>query len=174
VRRLDQSRDVALPGTEGADSPFFSPDGKWIAFFADGKLKKTPMGGGAPITICNAGNARGGTWAEDGTIFFTPAPRAALLQVPSAGGAPSQLTRLDAATAEVTQRWPQALLGGKAVMFTTSSQTGDLDEDTNIAVQSLPDGLRKIVQRDGYFARYLESGHLAYMHEGRCLSRPST
>jgi serine/threonine-protein kinase len=172
VRRLDQSRDMALPGTEGADSPFFSPDGKWIAFFADGKLKKTAMSGGAPITICDAGNARGGTWAEDGTIFFTPAPRAALLQVPSAGGSPSPLTKLDASIGEITQRWPQALPGGKAVMFTASSQTGDFDEDTNIVVQSLPDGPRKIVQRNGYFGRYLESGHLAYMHGGTLFVAP--
>jgi serine/threonine-protein kinase len=160
---------MALPGTEGVDSPFFSPDGKWIAFFADGKLKKTSPGGGEPITICNActanANARGGSWAEDGTIFFAPAPRTALLRVPSAGGSSAPLTKLDTATGEVTQRWPQALLGGKAVMFTANSQTGDF-EDANIVVQSLPDGPRKIVLRDGYFGRYLESGHLAYMHGG--------
>ena len=91
--------------------------------------------------------------------------------MPSAGGSPAPLTRLDTATGEVTQRWPQALLGGKAVMFTSSSQTGDF-EDANIVVQSLPDGPRKIVQRDGYFGRYLESGHLAYMHGGTLFVAP--
>lgn len=175
VRRLDQSRAMALPGTDGVDSPFFSPDGKWIAFFADGKLQKTSPGGGDPITICSAcsanANARGGSWAEDGTIFFAPAARAALLQVPSAGGSSAPLTRLDTATGEVTQRWPQALLGGKAVMFTANSQTGDF-EDANIVVQSLPDGPRKIVLRGGYFGRYLEGGHLAYMHEGTLFVAP--
>jgi serine/threonine-protein kinase len=175
VRRLDQLRDIALPGTAGADSPFFSPDGKWIAFFADGKLKRTSLGGGDPITICNVGsadgNARGGSWAEDGTIFFAPAPRAALLRVPSSGGPPTPLTTLETATGEVTQRWPQALLGGKAVMFTASSQTGDF-EDANIVVQSLPGGPRKIVQRDGYFGRYIGSGHLAYMHGGTLFVAP--
>jgi serine/threonine-protein kinase len=169
VRRLDALRAMPLSGTEGADSPFFSPDGEWIAFFANGKLKRISIGGGAPVTICDAGsadgNARGGSWAEDGTIFFAPVPRAALLRVPSAGGSPEPLTRLDTATGEVTHRWPQALLGGKAVMFTANSQTGDF-EDANIVVQSLPDGPRRIVQRDGYFGRYLGSGHLAYMHEG--------
>jgi Tol biopolymer transport system component len=175
VRRLDQLRDLALPGTEGVDSPFFSPDGQWIAFFADGKLKRISPDGGDPITICNAcsanANARGGSWAEDGTIFFAPAPRTALLRVPPAGGSTAALTRLDAATGEVTQRWPQALLGGKAVMFTANSQTGDF-EDANIVVQSLPDGPRKVVLRDGYFGRYLESGHLAYMHEGTLFVAP--
>jgi len=133
------------------------------------------MGGGAPITLCNAGsasgNARGGSWAEDGTIFFAPSTHTPLLQVPSAGGSPAPLTRLDTASEEVTQRWPQALLGGKAVMFTANSQTGDF-EDANIVVQSLPDGPRKIVQRDGYFGRYLESGHLIYMHGGTLFVAP--
>jgi hypothetical protein len=169
VRRLDELRALPLSGTEGADSPFFSPDGEWIAFFANGKLKRISIGGGVPVTICEAGsaegNTRGGSWAEDGTIFFAPAPRAALWRVPSAGGLPEPLTRLDTATGELTHRWPQALLGGKAVMFTANSQTGDF-EDAYIVVQSLPDGPRKIVQRDGYFGRYLASGHLAYMHGG--------
>lgn len=174
-RRLDEVRDMPLPVTEGADSPFFSPDGKWIAFFAEGKLKKTSPAGGDPITICDAcsanANARGGSWAEDGTIFFAPAPRAALSRVSSAGGSSGPLTTLDTATGEVTQRWPQSLLGGKAVMFTANSQTGDF-EDANIVVQSLPDGPRKIVQRDGYFGRYLQSGHLAYMHGGTLFVAP--
>jgi Tol biopolymer transport system component len=175
LRKVDQPRVMALPGTEGADSPFFSPDGKWIAFFADGMLKKTPAGGGTPITICKAGsadgNARGGTWAEDGRIFFSRAPRTELSQVSSAGGSPAPLTQLDTTTGELTQRWPQALLGGKAVMFTANSQTADF-EDGYIVVQSLPDGARKIVQRDGYFGRYLESGHLAYMHGGKLFVAP--
>ena len=84
VRKLDELHEMALPGTEGADSPFFSPDGKWIAFFADGNLKRSSVSGGAPITICNActanGNTRGGSWAEDGTIFFAPAPRSGVVR----------------------------------------------------------------------------------------------
>src|SRR6185369_9832384 len=98
VRRVDQPRATPLAGTEGADSPFFSPDGKWIGFFADGKLKKITVGGGDPVTICDAcsghDNSRGGSWAEDGTILFSPIPRSALFRVPSAGGPREPLTQL--------------------------------------------------------------------------------
>src|ERR1043166_6704785 len=141
VQRFGQSRATLRAGTEGADSPFFSPDGKWIGFFAGAKLKKVAMTGGPPVTICTAGiadgNARGATWAEDGSIFLAPFQRAALVRVSSAGGSPEPLTKLDSANGEVTQRWPQALLGGRAVLFTGHSQTGDF-EDANIVVQSLP------------------------------------
>src|SRR5262249_5824864 len=71
VRRLDQLNAVLLTGTDGAADPFFSPDGLWIAFFAGGKLKKIAVSGGAAVTLCDAPNGRGGTWADGGTIVFT-------------------------------------------------------------------------------------------------------
>jgi len=175
VRRLDQPRATPLSGTEAADSPFFSPDGKWIAFFASGNLKKIAVDGGAPITICSVGgaegNSRGGSWADDGSIFFAPGPRTPLFWVSSSGGSREPLTKLDTATGEVTQRWPQALPGGKAVMFTANSQTGDF-EDGYMVVQSLPDGPRRIVQRNAYSGRYLGSGHLVFMHGGTLFAAP--
>ena len=72
VRRLNQLQSTALSGTDGAESPFFSHDGKWIAFFSDGKLKKIPVTGGAAVTVSDALNGRGGAWSEDGTIVFSP------------------------------------------------------------------------------------------------------
>ena len=72
VRKLDQLQAAALAGTEGAASPFFSPDGQWIAFFAGGKLKKISVTGGAAVTLCDAPIGRGGTWTDDDTIIFTP------------------------------------------------------------------------------------------------------
>jgi Tol biopolymer transport system component len=175
VQTLGQPHATLQTGTEGADSPFFSPDGKWIGFFAGAKLKKIAMTGGPPVTICSVGiaegNARGATWAEDGNIFFSPAARAALRRVSSAGGSPEPLTTLDSANGELTQRWPQALPGGRAVLFTAHSQTGDF-EDANIVVQLLPDGPRRIVQRGGYNGRYLPSGHLVFMHGGTLFAVP--
>ncbi len=165
VRRLDQLEAAPLAGTEGARHPFFSPDGEWIAFFAGGKLKKVAAGGGAAATLCDAPNDRGGTWSEDGNILFTPTPRTGLWRVSSGGGAAEALTTMDAAAGENTHRWPQALAGGKAVLFTAHRVRQDF-EDANLVVQRLPRGPRKIVQRGGYHARYLPSGHLVYMHEG--------
>jgi serine/threonine protein kinase len=79
LRHLDQLQAVALGGTEDARSPFFSPDGQWIGFFAGGKVKKVSVTGGAPIALCDAPNPRGGAWSEDNSIVFLPAPGA---QVP--------------------------------------------------------------------------------------------
>ncbi len=72
VRSLDQLQATALPGTENARDPFFSPDGQWIGFFADGKLKKISVQGGAAVTLCDASDDRGGSWGDDGMIVFEP------------------------------------------------------------------------------------------------------
>ena len=171
VRRLDQLEAVQLSGTDGARNPFFSPDGQSIAFFSGGKLKRIAVAGGAAVTLCDAPNGRGGTWAEDGTIVFTPdsAPNVGLLRVSSAGGTPQPVTTL--AEGEVTQRWPQMLPGGKAVLYTGAPGTTAWDK-ANIVVQPLPAGDRKVVLRGGAYGRYLPSGHIVYVHEGRLYAAP--
>jgi len=171
VRRLEHLQASPLPGTEGARSPFFSPDGQWIAFFAEGKVKKVAVTGGAAVTLCDVPDNRGGSWAEDGTIVFTPggAPGVGLSRVSSAGGTPEVLTKPDPVAGEVTHRWPQVLPGGRAVLYTASATTGSFGrfEDAAIVAQPLPSGPRKILlQRGGYHGRYLPSGHLVYIHEG--------
>jgi Tol biopolymer transport system component len=173
VRTLDQSQATALSGTENARDPFFSPDGQWIGFFADGKLKKISVQGGPAVTLCDAGDDRGGSWGEDGIIVFTPDLRVALSKVSSAGGTPQPLTTLDKQAGEATQRWPQVLPGSKAVLFT--SNTGVIEasqEDSEIVVYSMASGRRKTVQRGGFYARYLPSGHVVYMHEGTLFAVP--
>jgi len=171
VRRLEQLDAEPLSGTEGARDPFFSPDGEWIAFFADGKLKKVSVSGGAAVTLCDAANDRGGSWAEDGTIFFTPASGAGLSRVSSAGGTPQTLTTPDPASQEVTHRWPQVLPGGKAVLYTAHSTLGNY-EDANLVVHSLEGDTRKVLHRGGYHGRYLPSGHLVFIHEGTLFAAP--
>ena len=171
VRSLDQLRAAALSGTEAADGPFFSPDGQWIGFFADGKLKKISVQGGVAVTLCDVPNARGGSWGDDGTIVFAPDNRVALSKVSSAGGTPQPLTTLDKQAGEVTQRWPQVLPGSEAVLFTSSTHGNDY-EDADIVVYSVASGQRKTVQRGGFYARYLPSGHLVYMHEGTLFAVP--
>ena len=138
MRRLDQLQATPLSGTDDADSPFFSPDGQWIGFFADGKLKKIAVTGGAAVTLCDAPNGRGGAWSEDGTIVFSPdaTPGTRLLRVSSAGGTPEPLTSL-AERETSRERWPQVLPGGKAVLFTSSS-VGDYN-DANLVVQRAAD-----------------------------------
>jgi Tol biopolymer transport system component len=171
IRLLDQLQAAALSGTENARDPFFSPDGQWIGFFADGKLKKISVQGGAAVTLCDARIDFGGSWGDDGTIVFTPDVRVPLAKVFSAGGTPQPLTTLDKQAGELTQRWPQVLPGGRAVLF-TSSANGAYYEDAEIAVYSIASGQRKTVQRGGFYARYLPSGHVVYMHEGTLFAVP--
>jgi len=171
VRSLDQLQATPLSGTDNAQMPFFSPDGQWLGFFADGKMKKIAVQGGAAVTLCDALSGRGGSWSEDGSIVFTPDLRTALLKVSSAGGTPQPLTNLDQQAGEVTERWPQFLPGGKAVMFTSATHGGNY-EDADIVVYSMSSGLRKVVQHGGYFGRYLPTGHVVYMHDGTLFAAP--
>jgi serine/threonine-protein kinase len=171
VRSLDALQATALSGTENASGPFFSPDSLWIGFFADGKLKRISVQGGAAVTLGEVGNDRGGSWGDDGTIVFTPDVRVPLSKVSSAGGKPQPLVALDRQTGEVTQRWPEVLPGSKAVLFTSSTH-GTNYEDAEIVVYSMASGQRKTVQRGGFYGRYLPSGHLVYMHEGTLFAVP--
>jgi serine/threonine-protein kinase len=165
VRRLDELRATALSGTDDAESPFFSPDGRWLGFFADRKLKKISVEGGAAVTICDATFGRGASWSEDGTIVFVPTSHSALSEVSSGGGVPRPLTILDQRAAEVGQVWPQWLPGSKAVLFTSGGHAANF-EDADIVAYSISSGQRKTVLHGGYYARYVRSGHLLYMHEG--------
>jgi hypothetical protein len=113
IRRLDELNASPIAGTEGAYAPFFSPDGSAVGFFANGRLMKVALSGGTVSSICPVEEARGGAWSEDGTILFAPRPDGPLYLVPSSGGEPSPATTLDAASGEITHRWPQFLPGGK-------------------------------------------------------------
>jgi serine/threonine-protein kinase len=174
VRSLDQLQATVLSGTENARDPFFSPDGQWLGFFADGKLKKVSVQGGAAVTLCDVPNDRGGSWGDDGSIVFTADNRGGLSKASASGGTPQPLTTLDKRTSENTHRWPQVLPGSKAVLFMSAAAGGTTAgfEDGDIVVYSIASGQRKTVQRGGFYARYLPSGHVVYMHEGTLFAVP--
>ena len=169
VRRLDQLTATPLNGTEGASSPFFSPDGQWVAFFADLKLKKVPVTGGAVVTLADAPSPRGGWWAEDGTIVFTASYRASLMRVSAVGGPAQPLTTL--AEGEITHRFPQMLPDGAAVLYTASTNV-NIGADATLVVQPMPSGERIIIHRGGYFGRYVASGHIVYLQDGALFAMP--
>ena len=163
------SRPPPSAGTHGASSPFFSPDGQWVAFFAGQKLKKVPVTGGAVVVIADAPNPRGGWWAEDGTIVYAPGNRVGLMRVSAVGGEAHPLTTL--AKGEITHRWPQVLPGGAAVLYTASTEV-NIGADSTLVAQPLPSGERVIVHRGGYFGRYVASGHLIFMQEETLFAMP--
>jgi serine/threonine-protein kinase len=168
TRRLDQENAILLAGTDNAVDPFFSPDSQWIGFFADQKMKKVSVQGGAAVTLCTANSPRGASWGADGTIIFTPSQGAiGLSRVAEAGGAPQLVTT--PRQGEYSHRWPQILPGGEAVLFTSTAASGDW-ENGFLEVLSLKSGQWKTVLRGAYFGRYLPTsdgmGHLLYVHEG--------
>ena len=169
VRRLDQAKSVALAGTEGAETPFFSPDGKSIAFFAEGKLKKVEVGGGAPVTLCEAPSPREGSWGDDDNIVFAPTNHGGLARVPASGGTPQAVTQLDAKRGDETHRYPQVLPGAAAVLFMNSLNAAG---EGSIETQSFKTGQRKILVEAAAYARFLPSGHLVYMHRGTLFAAP--
>jgi serine/threonine-protein kinase len=171
VRSLSQVQAKPLAGTDLARYPFFSPDGRWIGFFADGKLKKIATTGGAVVPLADVSDARGGTWAEDGTIAFVPGGKGGsnLQQVSSVGGKVETLVTLR--QGEITQRWPQFLPGGKSILFTSHTRIGDYN-DAELVVQSLPDAARTVLQPHGYYGRYFPSGHLMFARDGALFAAP--
>ncbi|HEV2984082.1 MAG TPA: hypothetical protein VGX46_06830, partial [Vicinamibacterales bacterium] len=172
ARWLDRSNASELAGTEGAYAPFFSPDGQWIGFFANGKLKKIPADGGAATPLCDAPLGRGASWGEDGGIVLTPDLQSRLLRISSSGGnAPVPVTAFG--PGEISHRWPQILPGGKAVIFTslTAANFAAFDEAT-IQVVSLQNGQRKTLLQGGSYGRYLASGHMLYVRNGTAFAVP--
>ena len=117
VRDLDDAIARPLAGTQDADQPFFSPDGRWIAFFAESKLKKVAVAGGAPITIAPVANPRGGTWLRDNTIIFAPSAASVLMRVSADSGKAEPASTLDRQLNEASHRWPHALPGGDAIVL---------------------------------------------------------
>jgi serine/threonine-protein kinase len=170
TRRLDQPKGVQLSGTEGAYTPFFSPDGQWVGFFAQGKLKKTRIDGGEPVSLWDAPAGRGASWAEDGNIIAALDTQAGLSQVPPEGGKAIPLTELG--LGELSHRWPQVLPGGQVVLFTAGSDYANFDGN-EIAVVSLKDHRRKtVLEHAGMYPRYLPSGHLVYVTKGTLFAVP--
>ncbi len=169
VRLLGQPAPTLLAGTDRGADPFFSPDGRWIGFFADRKLKKIPVDGGTVITVCDAAVPRGAAWGADGHIILMPVAGAfGLSRVPATGGTPQVLTR-PSERGEVTHRWPQILPDGDTVLFTASAAVGISYDDATIDALSLKTGEWKVVQRGGYFGRYVPGGYLVYVHQGTLL-----
>jgi len=172
TRRLDQQQATELQGTEGANAPFLSPDGQWVAFFAGGKLKKVSVAGGAAIVLCNSPLGVGGSWGEDGTIIAALNQSGGLYRISADGGAPAPLTELDREHGDLTHRWPQILPGGKTVLFTASKTTYAGFDDASIEVMSLGDRHKKTLMRGGSYGRYVPSGHLLYVNRGTLFAVP--
>jgi len=168
TRTLDQDRVTLLPGTEYASTPFLSPDGAWVVFVSNGKLKKVSTAGGGAILLTEAEAFKGGVWTSDDQLVLALTTRSGLSIMPASGGTPQPLTKLN--REEKTHRWPAAGPGG-AILFMSDTSPGDY-EDAAIEAVWPKTGQRTVVHTGGYFPQYVASGHLLFMSKGSLLAAP--
>jgi serine/threonine-protein kinase len=164
-RSLERAEATPIQGTDGGTEPFFSPDGQWIGFRADNKLKKVPVAGGPAVTITGA---EGGTpsWADNGNVFF--AGQNGISSVPASAG-----TVTDVTTRDVTKRerhiLPHPLPGSRALLFTTVAAGWDT---ANVVLRMLDSGEQRILIQGGTDGRYVHTGHIVYMKSGTLMAVP--
>jgi eukaryotic-like serine/threonine-protein kinase len=168
LRAMDSLEARPITGTEGGVNPFFSPDGQWLGFFSGQKLKKVPVSGGSAQTLNDAVLLHGASWNSKEIIAFKRQGASALQQMPAGGGTPQPLTRIEKGE---TQRWPDFLPGGVAVLSVAPTSGFDW-ANTQILVQSIGTGERRNLIRGGTQPRYAASEHLIYAQDGTLMVVP--
>ena len=168
LRDLNAFAPQPIGGTSGGRLAFFSPDGRWIGFMANGSIKKMPVTLGPPVLVCSyAGVAMGATWtSNDEIVFATRATAKGLWKVPSAGGDP-------VAVADAGVWYPDALPGGRAVVVTMLNNTAEISTgDLAIAAVSLADGKITKLFDGGTYVRFSPTGHLIYLRNNALMGAP--
>ena len=173
LRPLDDFSSRPLPGTEGAMMPAFSPDGKWVAFEQDGRLRRIALTGESISEIAVADPGPGLAWGEDGRIYFSSlGGNGGIWRVPAAGGMPEPVTAVSDSAMEHIHAWPQLLPGGKDLLFTVIGPSGGA-LDSRVVVETIGSGTRVTLAEGATFGRYLASGHLLYVtNEGTVFAAP--
>jgi eukaryotic-like serine/threonine-protein kinase len=172
VRPLDSLEAQALAGTEEPSFPFWSPDGRYIGFFASGKLKKIESSGGPPLTLCDAPNARGGAWNQNGVILFAPSLNVPLHSVSASGGTPAPVTTLDPSKGVTTHRWPQFLPDGRHFLYVAGTPLTPRENPTNaIMVGSLDSKESKLLLHAHASAQYV-AGEILFLRQSTLMAQP--
>jgi Tol biopolymer transport system component/preprotein translocase subunit SecG len=175
VRALDSLEAHELPGTEGGDFPFWSPDGRFIGFFAGNKLKRIDTAGGSPQVLADtSGDPRGAAWGSDGTIIFTPNFTSPLLKVSAAGGAVEPVTELDQSREQTSHRWPSFLPDGRHFLYFSRGTKKDVE---GIYVGSLDAKEGKFLLNTNLRAAYATAGatgagYLLFMRDKTLMAQP--
>lgn len=168
LRALDRFDAVAIPGTEGAAHPFFSPDGETIGFQSGRRLQTLALAGGPPITLCEVADLRGASWGAGGDIVFSPSPTSGLWRVPASGGAATPLTAVDFDAGERTHRWPHLLPGGRGVLFTIGHAGAESFDEASLAIADLATGAHRVLMRHATDGR-VAAGRLLWARGGSIL-----
>ncbi len=170
VRELNLPTARSLRGTEGASFPFWSPDGRSLGFFADGKLKTIEIAGGSPATLCDAFGGRGGSWNRDGTILFSPLFQSPIYRIPSTGGTPLQVTKIDPAK-HTSHRWPVFLGDGKHFLYVAISHLIAHDPNDGVYFAS-SDGKENQLVMHSFANVVYASGYLLFLRDNELLAQP--
>jgi Tol biopolymer transport system component len=165
VRSFDSIEARQLPGTEYTVAPFWSPDSRYLGFFAKGKLMKIDISGGLPQIICDAETNRGGSWGSRGIIIFAIRANGPLFQVPASGGEPKPATRLDGTAGEISHRFPTFLPDGRRFLYLVRGTT----LNQAIYAGSLDSNEKKFVLNSTSRVHYAPPGYLLYGREGELL-----
>ncbi len=164
IRAMDDVEARPLPGTENATYPFWSPDAAYIAFFAQGKLKKIAVAGGPPVVLSDSPSGRGGSWNEDGVIIFSAGPISPILRVASSGGMPTAVTKLPPGDASAGARFPSFLPDGDHFLYLLTS--GGSDEGIHVASLSGGTSVRLLDEpSNAVFAAAGGGGYLLFRRE---------
>jgi len=173
VRVLTSSEAHEVPGTSGAYYPFWSPDGHEIGFFADGTLKKVTAEGGPVQVICEAPDARGGSWGNSGTIIFSATRTGPVLRVPAEGGTPVAVTQVKRASdlgQPTSNRWPNLLPNGEHFLY-MNSPNGACSDLSELRFASL-DGKQDISVLKTCSSAAFANGYLLYWRDGNLVAQP--
>jgi Tol biopolymer transport system component len=170
LRAMDGSPQL-INGTDNAVFPFWSPDSRFIAFFADGKLKKVDLDGSPPLTLCDAPqNPRSGSWNKDGTIIFSPTSITGIYRVSTSGGTAAPVTKLQ--TGETTHRWATFLPDGKHFIYMAGTHAGGTKAESNaVYIDSIEKPSRKLLLRARSNVEYA-NGYLLYAREKTLVAQP--
>jgi len=172
VRPIDSLQAQPLAGTEGAAFPFWSPDSRFIGFFADGRLKKIEASGGPPLALCDAATGRGGTWNREGVILLTPTVGSPIHRVSAAGGTTTPVTALDTPKYESSHRWPYFLPDGRHFLYVAGSAFTPKESPTNsVLVGSLDSKESKLLFHTHANAIYA-SGHILFLRQNTLMAQP--
>jgi len=169
IRRLNAGEAHALSGTEGAQYPFWAPDSRWLGFFTQpgDVLRKIDTTGGPPITLCSAGNGKGGSWGPDGIIVFAAGPSTGLSRVSSAGGEPAEITSLDGEKHN-SHRLPWFLPDGRHFLFVARGVSGG---NSSIMIGSLDNRETIELMHNESQAAFAE-GRLLFVRDQTLMAQP--
>jgi Tol biopolymer transport system component len=171
VRPLDTTVARALPGTEGAQYPFWSPDSRYLGFFANGKIRKIQVagGGGPPVALCDAPEVKGASWGSQGVIVFAPNFNTSIHRVSESGGEATAVTQLNSERKDDSHRHPRFLPDGRHFLYLSRASGGS--GNNAVVVASVDGGEEKVLLNSPTAAEYA-SGHLLFVRELTLMARP--